>query len=146
MGRFGIQDRNEEDQMVMDFSKRMEMTEVNTFLQKRQEHRVTYKSGGRSTQVDYIWYRPCNLKEISDCIVVVGESVTRQHSMVACRMTLVVRKMKRTKTEQRTKWWKLKKEDCHVAFREELRQALSGQKVVPQDQATTVSVISELWH
>ncbi|KAF7655893.1 hypothetical protein LDENG_00048720, partial [Lucifuga dentata] len=115
----------------------------NTFFQKKQEHRVTYKSGGRSTQVDYILYRRCNLKEISDCKVVVGESVARQHRMVVCRMTLVVRKMKRTKAEQRTKWWKLKKEECCVVFREELRQALGGQEVLPDNWTTTANVIRE---
>ncbi|XP_054643078.1 pleckstrin homology domain-containing family M member 3 isoform X3 [Dunckerocampus dactyliophorus] len=110
MGRFGIQERNAEGQMVVDFAKRMEMAIVNTCFQKRQEHRVTYKSGGRSTQLDYILCRCCHLKEISDCKVVVGHSVAKQHRMVVGRMTLVGRKMKRTKTEQRTKWWKLKKE------------------------------------
>ena len=54
------------------------------------------------------------MKEISDYKAVVGESAVRQNRMVVCRMTLVVRKMKRTKTEQRTKWWKLKKEEYHV--------------------------------
>ncbi|KAF7651214.1 hypothetical protein LDENG_00113870 [Lucifuga dentata] len=119
------------------------MAVTNTFFQKKQEHRVTYKSGGRSTQVDYILYRRCNLKEISDCKVVVGESVARQHRMVVCRMTLVVRKMKRTKAEQRTKWWKLKKEECCVVFREELRQALGGQEVLPDNWTTTANVIRE---
>ncbi|KAK2891510.1 hypothetical protein Q8A73_017175 [Channa argus] len=57
MGRFGLQDRNTEGQMVVDFAKRMEISVVNTFFQKRQEHRVTYKSGERSTQVDYILCR-----------------------------------------------------------------------------------------
>ena len=52
MDRFGIQDRNA-GQMVVDFVKRMEIAVVNTFFQKRQEHSVTYKSGGR-TQVDYV--------------------------------------------------------------------------------------------
>ncbi|KAF7664357.1 hypothetical protein LDENG_00180020, partial [Lucifuga dentata] len=75
-------DRNAEGQMVVDFAKRMEMAVTNTFFQKKQEHRVTYKSGGRSTQVDYILYRRCNPKEISDCKVVIGESVARQHRMV----------------------------------------------------------------
>lgn len=44
--------------------------------------------------------------------------------MVVCRTTLVVMKIKRTKTEQRIKWWKLKREECCVVFREGLRQAL----------------------
>ncbi|KAK3563385.1 hypothetical protein QTP86_023330 [Hemibagrus guttatus] len=51
MGKFGVKERNLEGQMVVDFAKRMEMAVVNTYFQKREEHRVTYKSGGRSTQV-----------------------------------------------------------------------------------------------
>ena len=64
--------------MVVDFAKRIEMVVLNTFFQKRQDRKV-----------------------------VVGESVARQHRVVVCRMTLVVRRMSRTKTEQKTKWWKM---------------------------------------
>ncbi|KAK3554064.1 hypothetical protein QTP70_019173 [Hemibagrus guttatus] len=143
MGKFGVKERNLEGQMVVDFAKRMDMAVVNTYFQKREEHRLTYKSGGRSTQVDYILCRRGNLKEISDCKVVVGESVARQHRMVVCRMTLLVCKMKRSKIEKKTKWWKLKKEECCVEFREKLRQALGGQVVLPDDWETTAEVIRE---
>lgn len=47
-------------------------------------------------------------------------------------MNLVVNKMKRTKSE-RTKWWKLKLK--------ELRQALGGHKVLPDDWTPTANVI-----
>ncbi|KAK3522519.1 hypothetical protein QTP86_017665 [Hemibagrus guttatus] len=50
MGKFGVKERNLEGQMVVDFAKRMDMAVVSTYFQKREEHRVTYKSGGRSTQ------------------------------------------------------------------------------------------------
>ncbi|KAK3548288.1 hypothetical protein QTP70_009081 [Hemibagrus guttatus] len=99
MGKFGVKERNLEGQMVVDFAKRMDMGVVNTYFQKREEHRVTYKSGGRRTQVDYILCRRGNLKEFSDCKVVVGESVAGQHRMVVCRMTLMVCKKKRSKIE-----------------------------------------------
>ncbi|KAK3516306.1 hypothetical protein QTP70_009434 [Hemibagrus guttatus] len=121
MGKFGVKERNLEGQMVVDFAKRMDMAVVNTYFQKREEHRATYKSGGRRTQVDYILCRRGNLKEISDCKVVVGESVARQHRMVVCRMTLMVCKKKRQK----------------------LRQALGGQVVLPDDWETTAEVIRE---
>ncbi|KAK3522436.1 hypothetical protein QTP86_011013, partial [Hemibagrus guttatus] len=42
MGKFGVKERNLEGQMVVDFAKRMDMAE---------EQRVSYKSGGRRTQV-----------------------------------------------------------------------------------------------
>ncbi|KAK3559310.1 hypothetical protein QTP86_012718 [Hemibagrus guttatus] len=143
MGKFGVKERNLEGQMVVDFAKRIDMAVVNTYFQKREEHIVTYKSGGRSTQVDYILCRRGNLKEISDCKVVVGESVARQHKMVECRMTLMVCKKKRSKIEKKTKWWKLKKEDCCAEFRQKLRQALGGQVVLPNDWETTAEVIRE---
>ncbi|KAK3520366.1 hypothetical protein QTP70_024045 [Hemibagrus guttatus] len=145
MGKFGVKERNLEGQMVVDFAKRMDMGVVNTYFQKREEHRVTYKSGGRRTQVDYILCRRGNLKEISDCKVVVGESVARQHRMVVCRMTLMVCKTKRSKREieKKTKWWKLKKEECCEEFRQKLRQALGGQVVLPDDWETTAEVIRE---
>ncbi|KAK3522142.1 hypothetical protein QTP70_026961, partial [Hemibagrus guttatus] len=143
MGKIGVKERNLEGQMVVDFAKRMDMGVVNTYFQKREEHRVTYKSGGRRTQVDYILCRRGNLKEISDCKVVVGESVARQHRMVVCRMTLMVCKTKRSKIEKKTKWWKLKKEECCEEFRHKLRQALGGQVVLPDDWETTAEVIRE---
>ncbi|KAK3517556.1 hypothetical protein QTP70_012542 [Hemibagrus guttatus] len=101
MGKFGVKERNLERQMVMDFAKRMDMAVVNTYLQKREEHRVTYKSGGRRTQ------------------------------------------KKRSKIEKKTKWWKLKKEECCEEFRQKLRQALGGQVVLPDDWETTAEVIRE---
>ncbi|KAK3558630.1 hypothetical protein QTP86_022058 [Hemibagrus guttatus] len=50
MGKFGVKERNLEGQVVVDFAKRMDMAVVNTYFQKREEHRVTYKSGSRRTQ------------------------------------------------------------------------------------------------
>ncbi|KAK3518433.1 hypothetical protein QTP70_000665 [Hemibagrus guttatus] len=101
MGKFGVKERNLEGQMVVDFAKRMDMAVVNTYFQKREEHRVTYKSGGSRTQ------------------------------------------KKRSKIEKKTKWWKLKKEECCEEFRQKLRQALGGQVVLPDDWETTAEVIRE---
>ncbi|KAE8281679.1 hypothetical protein D5F01_LYC20678 [Larimichthys crocea] len=61
MGRFGIQERNAEGQMVVDFAKRIEMAVVNTFFQKRQEHRVTCKS--RVDKETWWWN-----EEVKECV------------------------------------------------------------------------------
>ncbi|KAK3556038.1 hypothetical protein QTP70_001862 [Hemibagrus guttatus] len=65
--------------------------------------------------------------------------------MMVCRMTLLVCKTKRSKIEieKKTKWWKLKKEECCEEFRQKLRQALGGQVVLPDDCETTAEVIRE---
>ena len=63
MGRYGAGTRNKEGSMVVDFGKRMDLAIVNTYFKKKDEHRVTYKSGGKSTQVDYVMCksRLCNV-------------------------------------------------------------------------------------
>ncbi|KAI5101079.1 hypothetical protein C0J45_8282 [Silurus meridionalis] len=99
MGRFGFKERNVEGQMLVDFAKKMEMAVVNTYFKKKENHRVTYKSGGRCTQVDHVLCRRCNLKEIEDSKVLAVDSVARQHRMVVCRMVLEVKKRRRTRTK-----------------------------------------------
>ena len=73
--------------MVVDLATRMEMAVVNTYFKKMEGHRVTYKSGRRSTQVDYIICRRAYLKEIGDCKVIAGDNVAKQYRMLVCSMT-----------------------------------------------------------
>ncbi len=143
MGRDSVKERNVEGQMAVYLAKRMEMAVINTYFKKTEEHRVTYKSGGRCTQVDYVPCRWGSLKEIEDSKVVAGDCVARQHRMVVCRMTLEVKRKMRVRTEPRLKWWKLKEEGCCVNFREEVRQALCVGEELPNDCSTTVEVVRE---
>ena len=99
MGRYGAGTRNKEGSMVVDFAKRMNLAIVNIYFKKKQEHRVTYKSGGKSTQVDYVMCRRRNLKEMCNCKVMVNECVAKQHRMVICKMALMVKKKKAEKVK-----------------------------------------------
>ena len=143
MGKFGFKERNEEGQMIVDFAKRMEMAVVNTYFKKREEHRVTYKSGGRSTQIDYILCKRSNLKECGDCKVIPGESVAKQHRVVICKMTVTVKKRKKVIIEPRIRWWKLKEEDCCVKFKEEVKQALNCVDTQSNDWNTMANAVRE---
>ena len=89
--------RNKEGSMVLDFAKMMDLAIVNTYFKKKHEHRVTYKSGEKSTQIDYVMCRRRNLKEMCDCKVIVNECVAKQHRMVICKMALMVKKKKAKK-------------------------------------------------
>ena len=86
--------------MVVDFAKRMDLAIVNTYFKKKDKHRVTYKSGGKSTQVDYVMCKRKGLKEMCNCKVIVNDCVTKQHCMVVCKMALIVKKKGR---ESKTK-------------------------------------------
>ena len=99
MGRYGPGTRNKKGSMIVHFSKRMDLVIVNTYFDKKDEHRVTYKSGGKTTQVDYVMCRRRNLKEMCDCNVIVNECVANQHRMVVCKMDLMVKKKKLEKVK-----------------------------------------------
>ena len=95
--RLCLQDK--EGSMVVDFGKRMDLAIVNTYFKKKNEHRVTYKSGGKSTQVYYVMCRRRNLKEMCNSKVIVNECVAKQHRMVVCKMALMVKKEKSEKVK-----------------------------------------------
>ena len=81
MGRYGAGTRNREGSMVVDFAKRMDLGIVNTYFKKKDKHRVTYKSSGKSTQVlvDYVMCRSRDDYVMCDCKVIVNECVAKQH-------------------------------------------------------------------
>ena len=81
--------------MIVDFGKRMDLAIVNIYFKKKDEHRVMYKSGGKSTQVDYVMCRRRNLKEMCDCKVILNVCVAKQHRMVVCKMVFTVKKRKK---------------------------------------------------
>ena len=91
MGRYGDETKNKEGSIVVDFRKKMNLAIVNTCFKKKDEHRVTYKSGGKSTHVDYVMCRRRNLKEMYDYKVIVNECVAKQHRMVIYKMALMVK-------------------------------------------------------
>ena len=62
MGRYGDGTRYKEGSMVVDFEKKMDLAIINIYFKKKHEQRVTYKSGRKSTQVDYVMCRRRNLK------------------------------------------------------------------------------------
>ena len=133
MGRYGAGTRNKERLMVVDFGKRMDLTIVNTYFKKKDEHRVTYKGGGKSTQADYVMCRRRNLKEMCDCNskvivdkVIVNECVAKQHRMVVCKMALMEKKKKAEKVKPKIRWWKLKETSCQEVFRQEVTRSLGG--------------------
>ena len=117
MGRYGAGTRNKEGLKVVDFGKRMDLAIVNTYFQKKDEHRVTYKSGRKSSQIDCVICKKRNLKEMCDCKVIVNECLTKQHCTVVCEMALMMKKKKAEKVKSKIQWWKLKETSFQEVFR-----------------------------
>ena len=108
MGRHGLGKRNNEGQAVVDFAKRMELAITNTYSVKKPAHKVTYNSGGRRSQVDYIMVRRRRIKGVVDTKVIVNESVAKQHRIVVSAIIIWTKWRKAPKPVKRIKWWKLK--------------------------------------
>ncbi|KAK3506645.1 hypothetical protein QTP70_011570 [Hemibagrus guttatus] len=99
MGKFGIKERNLEGQMVVDFAKRMDMAVVNTYFQKREEHRVTYKSRG-------VFYTDNEFKQVPLIQVVLPDDweTTAEVISETGRKVLGVSSGRR-KEDKETWWW-----------------------------------------
>lgn len=92
--RDGVQDRNAEGQMVVNFVKRTEMAVVN---RKRKEYRMIYKNGRRCTRVASLM-----LKIQSERHRTLQGGVSGNCSSAAsdCRMTLEINKRKQVKSQR----------------------------------------------
>ena len=142
MGRYGVRERNEKGQRIMDFAKRMDMAVLNTYFKKKEEHRVTYQSGGRRTQVDYVLCRRSQLKEVGDCKVFAGECVAKQRRIVIGKMTLTVKPKVKVKNEPKIKWWKLRGVEGEENFRELVREKIGGDaNQLPEDWVKTAELL-----
>ena len=119
--------------MVVDFAKSMDLAIVNTYFKKKDEHKVTYISSEKCTQVDYVMCRRINFKKMCDCKVIVNECVAKQHRMVVCKMALRVKKKKAEKIKPKIRWWKLKETSCQEAFRQEVTRILGGKDGLPNE-------------
>ena len=78
-GGNGLGEVNMEGERIIDHAISFDMAIVNTFFTKNPEHQITYKSGERTSQIDYMLCRRTHLKEVMDCKVILGDHVTPQH-------------------------------------------------------------------
>ena len=130
ISRHELGKRNNEGQAVLDFAKRRELAITKTYFAKKPAHRVTYSSGGRSSQVDYIMVRRRRIKEVAHTKVVVGKSVAKQHRIVVSAIIIWTKWRKTPKLVKRIKWWKLKDSKVNNKFKMDVIESgiLSGQE------------------
>ena len=82
---------------------------------------MTYKSGGRQSQIDFLMCRRQQLNEVKNCKVINGETVAAQHRVLV--LDWEIKCSKRNIPEQVTpkiKWWRLKEENLNIQFREKV--------------------------
>ena len=81
---------NREGERVIDFAISNDFVICNTMYRKRPEHLITYKSGNRSSQIDFILYRKWDQVEMQNGKVIPGDYVTSQHRLVILDVNIKV--------------------------------------------------------
>ncbi|XP_068209117.1 uncharacterized protein [Palaemon carinicauda] len=69
-GGIGIWEKNPEGENVVDFAVSFDKSIVNTFFKKKRKHLITYRSGGRCSQIDYFLYKRIKVVEVKNCKVI----------------------------------------------------------------------------
>ncbi|XP_066969208.1 craniofacial development protein 2-like [Macrobrachium rosenbergii] len=106
-GGLGMGERNEEGEGIIDFAVAFDMALINSFFMKKDY--VTYRSGGRDGQIDFLLCRRQHLKEVKDCKVIYGENVGQQHKLVAVDLSIQKGTKGKRKSNPKIKWWELEK-------------------------------------
>ncbi|EYC22491.1 hypothetical protein Y032_0017g3383 [Ancylostoma ceylanicum] len=87
-GGQGYGARNEMGTMLLDHAKAADLTVVNTFFKEKNENLITYRSGGRATQIDYILVRRKELMNVIDAKVIPSDNIAPQYHLLVMDMRL----------------------------------------------------------
>ncbi|KAL5193749.1 LINE-1 retrotransposable element ORF2 protein [Glycine soja] len=126
-GGFGLGEMNGEGKSILEFSEALDLSIANTWFKKREEHLITYKSGGTCSQIDFFLIRKSNRKYCLNCKVIPGESLTTQHRVLVMDVRIRDRAKRRSPmVAPRIKWWHLKGEKQGI-FQQKIWEGWCGQ-------------------
>ena len=91
-------DRNDEGENIVETAMAFDLAIVNTLFEKKVNQYVTYNSGGRESQIDFLMCRRCHLKEMINCKVINGEAVAAQHRLLVMDWEIQRGKKEETRT------------------------------------------------
>ncbi|KAD7117953.1 hypothetical protein E3N88_05221 [Mikania micrantha] len=109
-GGFDFGSRNESGVTLLEFAVAHDLCIINSFFKKRDSHLITFSSGGRDTQIDYLMMRRSDRGRWWDCKVFPGETVVSQHKLLAMEIFMRKRLVDKKKKKPQIKWGALKGE------------------------------------
>lgn len=123
MGMHGSGERNNEGEKILEFCQSRGMKVTSTYFRKDREKKITYKSGGAETQIDYILLKWNEEMKVKDCKVIPGEACLTQHRLLC--LDAIVKEVKRQtkrKETKKIKVWKLREERTRQEFEENVKR------------------------
>ena len=100
----------------------------NTMFKKDREKKITYKSGGAETQVDYIMLRRHREMKVKDCKVIPGEAFIPQHRVLVADVVVTssCEGGFRRKGRKKLKTWKLQENERRREYGQLLAEKLEA--------------------
>nr|GEY68845.1 hypothetical protein [Tanacetum cinerariifolium] len=124
-GGFGYGMRNEEGRAILDCAIAHDLVVVNSHFKKRDHHLVTFQSGGRCTQIDYLLVRKRDLKACKDCRVFPREACSSQHNLLALDILFKSVQPRMDGSPLSRILWKNLSGDATEAFRSKVAEGVS---------------------
>ncbi|EYC43100.1 hypothetical protein Y032_0503g2638 [Ancylostoma ceylanicum] len=106
-GGRGFGRRNQEGERIVELAEAHDLAIASTFFMKRESQKITYCSGGRQSEIDYILVRRRFLKTVKNVKTIPGEEIAGQHRPVVADVCIALQKHTKAKREPRIRWWKL---------------------------------------
>ena len=85
MGRFGWGTRNREGRELVEMFRRNGLAVAGTFFQKKESHKITYRSGRHMTELDLLVVQQHQLRRVKHYKALAGECVTTQPNRSSLR-------------------------------------------------------------
>ena len=117
VGRYGWGARNREGRSLVELVARNGLAVASCFFQKRESHKITYRSGQHKTELDLLIARTQQLWKIKDCKAVAEENVKTQQKPAVFVVPLKKKKQTKTVDRRTIKWWRCKV-DVAVEYKE----------------------------
>ena len=119
-------DLNREGRSILEMAQRRELVVCNTWYRKKEEHIITYSSGGRSSQIDYILVNKKEMKNLKNCKVIPGSDVINQHNLVVLDMWCGKATKAKVTRNGRFGTWELNKIDKKEDFKTRMKEKFQG--------------------
>ena len=123
-GGHGYGLRNTEGKCILKFTVAHDLVGGNTHFHKKENHLITYKSGGNSSQIDYILVRKSDFKQVRNIKFIPGEEVVTQHRLLVTDMKWKF--VKQTKKTPKLRTWKFKDQNVTNLFKDRLTHLLAS--------------------
>ena len=114
--------RNAEGVRVLEMAEECNFILANTLFTKKEEHLITFKSGGNKSQIDYIAVRRANRAEVINCKVIPGEPAVKQHRLLVVDLRVQRKKTRRKHRGGKIKVWKLRDEEIAAKYKVEVKK------------------------